>query len=168
MQYKTGCSEVQYIDEDLSDEEMAALFKSSDILVHPYRAEGFGMHVQEAMACGCIPLVSALGPTDDFVSQDNGFRLPVERKGMNITDSNVFAMKPGDSMTGMSTHTFYNEPDGETLTNGIKMIYHSHNKEEEIYSKRDNMNMVNTWDKVAEDYINVFEEVNNRTDIVRY
>ena len=168
MQYKTGCSEVQYIDEDLSDEEMAALFKSSDILVHPYRAEGFGMHIQEAMACGCIPLVSSNGPTDDFVDQNNGFKLPVERKALNITDSNVFAMKPGDSMTGMSTHTFYNEPDISTLTNGIKMIYHSHNKEEEIYSKRNNMNMVNTWEKVAEDYAAVFEEVSSRTNIVRY
>ena len=105
MQYKTGCSDVQYIDDDLSDKEMAALFKASDILVHPYRAEGFGMHVQEAMACGCIPVVSDGGPTDDFVSHENGFRLPTERKSMNIADPNVFAMKSGDAMTGMSTHT---------------------------------------------------------------
>ena len=168
MQYKTGCSDVQYIDEDLSDKEMAALFKASDILVHPYRAEGFGMHVQEAMACGCIPVVSDGGPTDDFVSHENGFRLPTERKSMNIADPNVFAMKSGDSMTGMSTHTFYNEPNVQALTNGLKMIYHSHNKEEEIYNKRNNMNMVNTWKKVTEDYVKVLEEVSNRTDIVRY
>ena len=168
MQYKTGCSEVQYIDEDLSDEEMAALFKSSDILVHPYRAEGYGMHVQEAMACGCVPLVSADGATDDFVSHENGFMLPVEKKHINITDSNVFAMKPGDAMTGMSTHTFYNEPNVDALKNGIKMIYHSHNKEEEIYSKKDAMNMVNTWNKVVEDYVSVFEEIANRDNIVRY
>tara|TARA_R110001599_G_scaffold33270_2_gene107908 strand:- start:1064 stop:1678 length:615 start_codon:yes stop_codon:yes gene_type:complete len=168
MQYKTGCSEVQYIDEDLSDKEMAALFKASDIIVHPYRAEGFGMHIQEAMACGCVPVVSADGATDDFVSHENGFLLPVERKAMNITDSNVFAMKPGDAMTGMSTHTFYNEPNVDALKNGIKMIYHSHNKEEEIYSKKDAMNMVNTWKKVAEDYATVFEKVINRSNIVRY
>ena len=168
MQYKTGCSEVQYIDEDLSDEEMAALFKSSDILVHPYRAEGYGMHVQEAMACGCIPLVSSNGPTDDFVTTENGFKLPVEKKHMNITDSNVFAMKPGDAMTGMSTHTFYNEPDGQSLKNGLKVIYHSHNKEEEVFSKKDAINMINTWDKVAKDYISIFEEVSNRKYITRY
>jgi len=168
MQYKTGCSEVQYIDEDLSDKEMAALFKASDIIVHPYRAEGFGMHIQEAMACGCVPVVSAEGATDDFVSHENGFLLPVERKTMNITDSNVFAMKPGDAMTGMSTHTFYNEPNVDALKNGIKMIYHSHNKEEEIYSKKDAINMVNTWEKVAEDYATVFEKVIDRSDIVRY
>ena len=168
MQYKTGCSDVQYIDEDLSDEEMAALFKSSDILVHPYRAEGFGMHVQDAMACGCVPVVSADGATDDFVSHENGFLLPVERKTINITDSNVFAMKPGDAMTGMSTHTFYNEPNSDALKNGLKMIYHSHNKEEEVYAKKKAMNMINTWDKVTEDYVYILEEVSARQSIVRY
>jgi len=168
MQYKTGCSEVQYIDEDLSDEEMAALFKSSDILVHPYRAEGYGMHVQEAMACGCVPLISSNGPTDDFVTAENGFKLPIEKKHMNITDSNIFAMKPGDAMTGMSTHTFYNEPDVQSLKNGLKVIYHSHNKEEEVFSKKDNMNMINTWDKVAKDYASIFEKLRNRENIVRY
>ena len=168
MQYKTGCSQVQYIDEDLSDKEMAALFKASDIIVHPYRAEGFGMHIQEAMACGCIPVVSADGATDDFVSHENGFLLPVERKAMNITDSNVFAMKPGDAMTGMSTHTFYNEPSMEALKNGIKVLYHSHNKEEEVYSKKDAMNMLNTWEKIAEDYVRVLEEIKVRNNIVRH
>ena len=87
---------------------------------------------------------------------------------MNIADSNIFAMKSGDAMTGMSTHTFYNEPNVDALKNGIKMIYHSHNKEEEIYSKKDAINMVNTWEKVAEDYATVFEKVIDRSDIVRY
>jgi len=168
MQYKTGCSEIQYIDEDLSDEEMAALFKSSDILVHPYRAEGFGMHVQDAMACGCVPVVSADGATDDFVSHENGFLLPVEKRHMDISDSNVFAMKSGDAMTGMNTHTFYNEPNGDALKNGLKMIYHSHNKDEEVYAKKNAMNMINTWDKVTEHYVSILEEVSARQSIVRY
>lgn len=168
MQYKTGCSDVVYIDEDLSDKEMAALFKASDIVVHPYRAEGFGMHVQEAMACGCVPIVSADGPTDDFVTNENGFILPIERRSVNITDSNVFAMKPGDAMTGMSTHTFYNEPNAESLKNGIKMIYHSHNKEEEVYSKKDAMNMINTWEKITKDYGNALEDIKVRNNIVRH
>ena len=168
MQYKTGCSEIQYIDEDLSDEEMAAIFKSSDIVVHPYRAEGYGMHVQEAMACGCVPLVSDSGSTDDFVTDNNGFKLPVEKKHMNISDSNIFAMKPGDAMTGMSTHTFYNEPNVEALKNGLKVLYYSDKKNQKIFSKKDNMNMINTWNKIANDYATIFQELHNRENIVRY
>ena len=45
-------------------------YKASKVVVHPYRAEGFGMHVQEATACGCLPLIPANGPTDDFIPED--------------------------------------------------------------------------------------------------
>ena len=55
LQYKSQCGEVLYIDDQLSDLEMASIYKNSKFLIHPYRAEGFGMHVQEAVACGCYP-----------------------------------------------------------------------------------------------------------------
>ena len=126
------------------------------------------MHVQDAMACGCVPVVSADGATDDFVSHENGFLLPVEKRHMDISDSNVFAMKSGDAMTGMNTHTFYNEPNGDALKNGLKLIYHSHNKDEEVYAKKNAMNMINTWDKVTEHYVSILEEVSARQSIVRY
>ena len=70
MQYKTGCSRVVYIDEELSQEQMASIYKASKVVVHPYRAEGFGMHIQEATACGCLPLIPTNGPTDEFIPQD--------------------------------------------------------------------------------------------------
>ena len=57
MQYKTGCAPVTYIDDNVSDETMADIFKASKVVVHPYRAEGFGMHIQEAVACGCVPIL---------------------------------------------------------------------------------------------------------------
>ena len=40
MQYKTECAEVIYIDKNLSEQEMADIYKCSNVLVHPYRAEG--------------------------------------------------------------------------------------------------------------------------------
>jgi glycosyltransferase involved in cell wall biosynthesis len=87
MQYKTGCAEIIYLDQDLSDEEMSNVFKASSVVVHPYRAEGFGMHIQEAVACGCLPMVSANGPTDDFIPNDIGIKLQVTLKPVNITRS---------------------------------------------------------------------------------
>ena len=54
---------------------MGALYKDGDILIHPYRGEGFGMHVQEAMAAGCVPMVTAGGATDDFVNDQNALRI---------------------------------------------------------------------------------------------
>ena len=167
MRYKTGCSRIVYIDEELSQEQMASIYKASKVVVHPYRAEGFGMHVQEAAACGCLPLISANGPTDEFIPEDIGLRVNVNRQTMNIQDSGVFAMKPGDAATLMSTHTFFNEPNGDDLVNKMKFVYHSHNKDGQFFDKLEDLSLPNTWSKVAEDYLSVFNELNSRPSTVR-
>ncbi|HTU95433.1 MAG TPA: glycosyltransferase [Solirubrobacteraceae bacterium] len=67
------------VDEDLSTEEVAALYRACDVLVHPYRGEGFAMPVLEAMACGLPVIVTAGGPTDEFVPDEAGWRIAAER-----------------------------------------------------------------------------------------
>lgn len=161
MQYKTGCAEVIYIDDELSDKEMSDIFKASNVLVHPYRAEGFGMHVQEAVACGCIPIISANGPTDDFIPNDAGLKLPTQGKAINITDPSIFAMKPGDAATLMSTHTFIQEPKPEELDKALKYVYNSHEKDV-MYDKVKSINTLTNWSTVVDNYIGVFNEVNSR------
>ena len=42
---------------------LADLYRSRDVLVHPYRGEGFAMPVLEAMASGLPVIVTAGGPT---------------------------------------------------------------------------------------------------------
>jgi len=166
MQYKTESAEVIYIDENLSSKELADIYKISSVLVHPYRAEGFAMHVQEAMACGCLPIVPAGGPTDDFVPDEIGLKIPVSQQTINIEDSGVFALKPGDATTMMSTHTFINEPSGQHLEQVLKYIYHHHNKQD-LYKKLADIPMKNTWDHVADLYEGVINEVQYRDGTVR-
>jgi glycosyltransferase involved in cell wall biosynthesis len=158
MQYKTGCADIIYIDEDLPDSSMAALYKASKVLVHPYRAEGFAMHVQEAVACGCIPVVSNGGPTDDFIPADKGFKIPVEPRPVNINDPNIFAFKAGDAGTLMSTHTFINEPSQNHLKKILQHIYHSHDKSKLLDSIKD-INTLSTWDIVADKYIEALKTI---------
>ena len=166
MQYKTDCAKVIYIDKNISEKDMADIYKSSNVLVHPYRAEGFAMHVQEAMACGCLPVVSAGGPTDDFIPDEIGLKLPVTRNSVNINDPGVFATKPGDAMTMMSTHTFINEPSGQHLEQALKYIYHHHNKQD-LYDRLDNIPMNNSWDNVANTYEGVFNDIKDRDTTIR-
>jgi hypothetical protein len=64
-----------HIDDELSDDEMAALYRACDVLVHPYRGEGFGMPVLEAMACGIPVVVTGGGPTDEFCPDDACWRV---------------------------------------------------------------------------------------------
>lgn len=167
LQYKTGCSKILYIDSELSDKEMAAIYKASKVVVHPYRAEGFGMHVQEAVACGCLPLISAAGPTDEFIPEDVGLRVNVSRNSMDISSREVFALKPGDATSLMSTHTFYNEPNGEDLLNKMKFIYHSHNKENQFFDKLEGLKLQNTWKNITLEYVEIFKKLKDRTSTVR-
>jgi glycosyltransferase involved in cell wall biosynthesis len=70
---------VVHLTSTLTDDEVAALYRACDVLVHPYRGEGFAMPVLEAMACGLPAIVTAGGPTDEFCPADAGWRIPSQR-----------------------------------------------------------------------------------------
>lgn len=167
MQYKTDCAEVIYIDDNLSEKDMANIYKLSDVVLHPYRAEGFAMHVQEAMACGCIPVVPAGGPTDDFIPKEHRFKLPTRLVPINVNDPNIFATKPGDAMTLMSSHTFVSEPSGQDLKNAIKYIYHHHNKQD-LFDEFNKIKVDNTWTNVVDKYEGALNAVAYREGPVRH
>lgn len=67
-----------YLDHDMSAGQRASLYRASKCLVAPYRGEGFGLHVLEAMACGVAPIVPQGGPTDEFVTPDDGWHIEAE------------------------------------------------------------------------------------------
>ena len=71
-----------HLDADLSDEEMAALYRACDVLVHPYRGEGFAMPVLEAMASGLPVIHTAGGPTDEFCPPQAGWRIRSRREAL--------------------------------------------------------------------------------------
>ncbi len=81
------------IDHDLSTAEVAALYRACDVLVHPYRGEGFAMPVLEAMASGLPVIATAGGPTDEFLPQAAGWRLDARR-----------AYFPEDRIDTLDTH----------------------------------------------------------------
>jgi glycosyltransferase involved in cell wall biosynthesis len=76
MAADAGGPRVVHLTETLTDDEVAALYRACDVLVHPYRGEGFAMPVLEAMACGLPTVVTAGGPTDEFCPADAGWRIP--------------------------------------------------------------------------------------------
>jgi len=71
-----ACSRV--VHEHLTRQEVAHLFDNADLLVHPYRAEGFGLPVLEAMASGLPVLVTGGGATDDFCGPREGYQIASE------------------------------------------------------------------------------------------
>lgn len=66
---------IVYFDEEMTPGQLAALYRSCQCLVAPYRGEGFGLPILESLACGVPPIVPSGGPTDDFVDAESGFLL---------------------------------------------------------------------------------------------
>ena len=70
---------VTYLDQDMTPDELAALYRACDVFVTPYRGEGFCMPALEAMACGLPVIHTGTGPTNEFVPHDGGWAVPAER-----------------------------------------------------------------------------------------
>jgi glycosyltransferase involved in cell wall biosynthesis len=78
--------EIIYSEDVLDDVTLAALYRTADVVLLPYRGEGFGLTALEAMACGTPPIVTAGGATDDFVDGSVGVTLPATRTPVDMTD----------------------------------------------------------------------------------
>ena len=52
----------------VSDDQLRSLYQATDLLVFPSLAEGFGLPVAEALACGAVACVSDLAPFDELVT----------------------------------------------------------------------------------------------------
>src|SRR5262249_27103035 len=87
-----------YNGEPLTMKQMAALYRSADAYVSPYRGEGFNLPVLEAAAFGVPLIVSGGGTTDDFVTDD--FALKVESRIVPISIGGVI----GDQLAPALNH----------------------------------------------------------------
>lgn len=158
LQYYEDCGTIIYNEDSLSDKEMANIYKNAFAIVHPYRGEGFGMHIQEAFACGAIPVIPKGGPTDEFIPDHCSLKLSTIRKTIDLMDPAIFAGKTGDSMSLMSTHSFIEEPDQNGLNEALKVLYNHHDKNV-LKSKIIENENSNTWKNVTDAYINVLKEI---------
>lgn len=67
--------EIVFIEHFLTERQLPSLYAACHCLVAPYRGEGFGLPILEAMACGLPPIVPRGGATDDFVNEERGYLL---------------------------------------------------------------------------------------------
>lgn len=107
--------EIIYISDQLSTTEMVQLYRAIDCLVHPYRGEGFGLPIAEAMACEKPVIVTDYGAALDFCDKNNSFLIPATVK--------VFAEKfVGDLET--VTYPYIAEPKVDKLSEILREVYH--------------------------------------------
>ncbi len=104
--------QILYLNDELAPEALPGLYRACDCLVLPYRGEGYGLPVVEAMACGLPVMVTAGGATDDFVRDEFGYRIPAQRQVFGNEISGMKLVKPGWLL----------EPDAAVLTKRMKWI----------------------------------------------
>jgi glycosyltransferase involved in cell wall biosynthesis len=68
------------LDAYLTHKEMFALYRSSDLYVHPTLSDGFGLPILESLACGTPVVVMNAGPWNEIATKDVGWFVKVSKE----------------------------------------------------------------------------------------
>ncbi len=129
--------------ESIDDPTLTSLYRCADALVLPYRGEGFGMPLLEAMACGKPVVTTAEGPSKDFCDSANSYL--VAAKSEPVPDQ----PPPLGPMAGAFT---WFEPNFSQLVDTLRQVYK--NRAEAAAKGRAAARSVRhlTWDNAAKLY----------------
>ena len=141
IQENCNYPEVLYYSADLSPTEMGTLYTACNCLVHPYRGEGFGLPIAEAMACGLPVIVTGAGACLDFCQPSNAYLIPATKV--------AFAEKRIDHMDTVD-FPFIFEPDRKTLAATMRKIYETPAEAQSVGLKaRQDILKDFSWNKAA-------------------
>ncbi len=113
LQAKPGGAKLVYITDDLSERELAELYSGCDCVVQPYRGEGYGLPIAEAMACGKPTIVTGAGAAMDFANEENAYLIPATRQYLQQTQ-----------ISGMElvSRPYWFEPDRDALRTLLRQV----------------------------------------------
>ena len=109
----TNPPQVVWIDRDMTEPEIDALYAVASTYVHPARGEGFGLPVAEAMAAGVPVIAPASTGLADFVNDDTAFTVPFEtavaRSHLSVPGS--MWTEPNLEALGVAMRSVFASPD---------------------------------------------------------
>ncbi len=104
--------ELVLIEEELTDEDVVRLYRTCGALAFPYRGEGFGLPMLEALACGLPVIATAGGAADAFLDDDVAYRVPAQRVALHGT-------MRGEALAGEG---WWLEPDVDALAATMRHV----------------------------------------------
>lgn len=102
------------LNENFDDERLAALYRGCNAFVLPYRGEGFGMPLAEALACGKPVLTTGLGPAKEFCPPEAAYFIPARLQPY---------FNPQNQFGPMSGPEAWFAPDADALATAMRRLY---------------------------------------------
>jgi glycosyltransferase involved in cell wall biosynthesis len=136
----------------VDDLTLAELYRGANAVVLPYRGEGFGMPLLEAMACAKPVITTREGPSNDFCDESNSYLVPATK--VVVPDQ----PPPLGPMVGDFT---WFEPDLAELVRILAHVYE--NRSEAAAKGRAAAQAVRhlTWESVANQYAARIRQLGN-------
>lgn len=97
---------IVYLEDEISDENLSGLYTACNALVHPYRGEGYGLPIVEAMACGLPVVVPRYGPALDFCTDETA---------VFVSASEIWGSRAAVGEIATVANTWWNEVDRGAL-----------------------------------------------------
>ena len=114
IQAQPDSPEILYLTENMAPNDLPGLYTVCDCLVQPYRGEGFGLPIAEAMACGLPVIVTDYGAALDFCNEENAYLVPA-------VESRFSERRVGDIET--VDYPWLAEPDLEMLSRLMRHVF---------------------------------------------
>lgn len=114
--------EIVYIGEELDERQMNGMYRACHALVHPYRGEGFGLPIAEAMACGLPVIVTGFGAAMDFCDAERAWLIPAE---VEYFPDNLV----GEAET--VNRPFWAKPQRNTMESLMEQVYRNYSQAKE-------------------------------------
>ena len=146
---KRSCApEILYLEEDLPPSMIPGVYTACNCLVHPYRGEGFGMPIVEAMSCGLPVIVTGSGACLDFCDEHTAYLVPAKIRYLN--NKYIGNLETVD-------YPFLAEPDAGALAGYMREVYQNPDRARIIgQHARDIVCRKFTWDHTAQKIISRF------------
>jgi glycosyltransferase involved in cell wall biosynthesis len=141
IQRRPGTPEIVYSEADLTTNQLVALYRSCNCFAFPYRGEGFGIPILEAMACGLPVIVTAGGAADDFLDDSTAYRVRSRRRSIG---DRIYEVK-------LASEGWWLEPDREDLAWTMRRVYEREAEAREVGQRASTRARTDfTWAKAAE------------------